>query len=132
MRYADSCANFKRASLAFKKRTIQPTVSRWENAPTLKEIVGLTYALIDSSGSRSPHAARRLSRSASLRSSCRKLAHKGRGTKPLDPGSATSSAFTAFLLETAREVPFVGISGRCPVAAPMQSDRRHQPPRPDA
>src|SRR5271157_1492907 len=25
----------------------QPTVSRWENAPTLKEIVRLTYALID-------------------------------------------------------------------------------------
>ena len=25
----------------------QPTISRWENAPTLKEIVRLTYALID-------------------------------------------------------------------------------------
>src|SRR5271157_130457 len=25
----------------------QPTISRWENAPTLKEIVRLTYALVD-------------------------------------------------------------------------------------
>src|SRR5262245_51379485 len=25
----------------------QPTVSRWENAPTLREIIRLTYALID-------------------------------------------------------------------------------------
>jgi Transposase DDE domain group 1 len=25
----------------------QPTVSRWENAPTLKEIIRLTYALVD-------------------------------------------------------------------------------------
>jgi len=25
----------------------QPTISRWENAPTLREIVQLTYALID-------------------------------------------------------------------------------------
>jgi hypothetical protein len=25
----------------------QPVISRWENAPTLKEIVRLTYALVD-------------------------------------------------------------------------------------
>jgi hypothetical protein len=25
----------------------QPTISRWENAPTLKEIIRLTYALVD-------------------------------------------------------------------------------------
>ena len=25
----------------------QPTISRWENAPTLKEIISLTYALVD-------------------------------------------------------------------------------------
>ena len=25
----------------------QPTISRWENAPTLREIIGLTYALVD-------------------------------------------------------------------------------------
>jgi hypothetical protein len=25
----------------------QPTVSRWENAPTLREVIGLTYAMVD-------------------------------------------------------------------------------------
>ena len=25
----------------------QPTISRWENAPTLREIIRLTYALVD-------------------------------------------------------------------------------------
>jgi hypothetical protein len=25
----------------------QPTVSRWENAPTLREVVRMTYAMID-------------------------------------------------------------------------------------
>jgi len=27
--------------------TSQPTVSRWENAPTLREVVRLTYAMVD-------------------------------------------------------------------------------------
>ena len=34
----------------------------------------------------------------------RKLVHKGRGAKPLEHGSATFSAFTAFLLKSAHEM----------------------------
>ena len=37
----------------------QPTVSRWENAPTLREVMRMTYAMVDvycASHARPPHA----------------------------------------------------------------------------